>query len=104
MFLYVAAALRQTRRMLDPRALLTFHRVCEAGTISAAARKLNISQPSVSSVISGLEARLGTRLFERQRSGIVLTAAGEALRLRARMMFNLLRDAEAEAVGAGQEI
>lgn len=90
--------------MLDPRALLTFHRVCEAGTISAAARKLNISQPSVSSVISGLEARLGTRLFERQRSGIVLTAAGEALRLRARMMFNLLRDAEAEAVGAGQEI
>ena len=82
--------------MLDPRALLTFHRVCEAGTISGAARALNLSQPSVSSAIAGLEARLGLRLFERARSGIVLTPEGEALRLRAEALFHLLRNAKAE--------
>ena len=82
--------------MLDARGLLTFHRVCEAGTISGAARALNVSQPSVSSAIAALEARLGVRLFERSRSGIALTAEGEALKVRAQMLHNLLRDAEAE--------
>lgn len=82
--------------MLDPRALLTFARVCEAGSISGAARLLNISQPSVSSAMTALESRLGVRLFDRSRGGIVLTAEGEALRLRARMLGHLLSDAEQE--------
>lgn len=82
--------------MIDPRGLLTFHQVCQAGTISGAARALNISQPSVSSAIAALEARLNARLFDRSRSGIVLTAEGEALKLRAELLHNLLRDAEAE--------
>ncbi len=85
--------------MLDPRALLTFHRVCEEGTISAAARALNIAQPSVSSAIAALEARLGVQLFARSRSGIVLTPEGEALRLRASLLYHVLRDAEAEVAG-----
>ena len=85
--------------MLDPRALLTFHRVCEEGTISAAARALNIAQPSVSSAIAALEARLGVQLFARSRSGIVLTPEGEALRLRASLLHHVLRDAEAELAG-----
>ncbi|RVU04081.1 LysR family transcriptional regulator [Novosphingobium umbonatum] len=88
--------------MIDPRALRTFHEVCRAGSISGAARALNISQPSVSSAIAMLEGRLGATLFERTRTGIVLTPAGEALRLRAQMLDHLLRDAEAE-VAAAQE-
>ena len=86
--------------MIDPRALLTFDKVCRAGSISAAARDLNISQPSVSNAIAAMEARLGVRLFERSRSGIVLTPEGEALRLRAEMLRHLLRDAEAELATA----
>ncbi|MCY1673040.1 LysR family transcriptional regulator [Novosphingobium sp. SL115] len=82
--------------MIDPRGLMTFHRVCEAGTISGAARMLNISQPSVSSAIAALEKRLGARLFERSRTGIVLTAEGEALKVRAQMLHNLMRDAQTE--------
>ena len=88
--------------MIDPRTLRTFHEVCRAGSISAAARALNISQPSVSNAIGLLEARLGAKLFTRTRAGIVLTPEGEALRRRAELLDNQLRDAEAE-VAAAQE-
>jgi LysR family transcriptional regulator, regulator of abg operon len=86
--------------MIDPRALRTFHQVCQTGSISGAARSLNISQPSVSAAIAQLEARLGGRLFERTRAGIVLTAEGEALAARARMLDHLLRDAEDDVAAA----
>lgn len=86
--------------MIDPRALRMFHEVCRAGSISGAARALNISQPSVSAAMAMLEARLGGPLFERSRTGVLLTAAGEALRTRASMLNHLLRDAEADVVAA----
>jgi LysR family transcriptional regulator of abg operon len=86
--------------MIDPRALRTFHQVCQTGSISGAARSLNISQPSVSAAIAQLETRLGAKLFERTRAGIVLTPAGEALEARARMLDHLLRDAEHEVIAA----
>ncbi|NOW48578.1 DNA-binding transcriptional LysR family regulator [Novosphingobium sp. SG751A] len=88
--------------MIDPRALRTFHEVCRAGSITGAARALNISQPSVSSAIALLEARLGAVLFERTRAGIVLTAAGHALQARAQMLEHLLRDAQAEVKAASE--
>jgi len=86
--------------MIDARGLLIFHQICRAGSISGAARALNLSQPSVSNAISALEARLGVRLFDRSRSGIILTAQGEALKVRAELLHNLLRDAEAEVDSA----
>lgn len=88
--------------MIDPRALRTFHEVCRAGSITGAARALNISQPSVSSAIALLEARLGATLFERTRAGIVLTPAGHALQARAQMLEHLLRDAQAEVKAASE--
>lgn len=81
---------------IDPRALVTFGAVCSAGSISAAARTLNISQPSVSATIAQLEHRIGARLFERSRAGIVLTAEGEALQRRAQAMAALLDGAVAD--------
>lgn len=75
---------------IDPRALVTFGAVCREGSISAAARALNISQPSVSATIAQLEHRIGARLFERGRGGIVLTAPGMALQRRAAAMEALL--------------
>jgi LysR family transcriptional regulator of abg operon len=86
--------------MIDPRALRMFHEVCRAGSISGAARMLNLSQPSVSAAMAMLEQRLGGPLFERTRTGIVLTPAGEALRTRANMLDHLLRDAEADVAAA----
>lgn len=80
--------------MIDPRLLRTFLAVGREGSISGAARRLNISQPSVSVAISQLEHALGSSLFDRGRRGIVLTVAGAALLERAERMDALLREAE----------
>ncbi|MEE8370622.1 MAG: LysR family transcriptional regulator [Sphingomonadales bacterium] len=59
--------------------LKIFHLVAEAGSFTAAARRLNVSQSSLSRQIKDLEATLGTALFTRHARGIVLTAEGEQL-------------------------
>jgi LysR family transcriptional regulator of abg operon len=82
--------------MIDPRAIRTFLAVVRSNSISGGARLLNISQPSVSNAIAQLEQALEVSLFERSRSGIVLTPEGEALLRRAESIDSLLRDAEAE--------
>jgi DNA-binding transcriptional LysR family regulator len=82
--------------MIDPRAIRTFLAVCRANSISGGARALNISQPSVSNAIAQLEQSLGASLFERSRSGIALTAEGEALLRRAEAIDSLMADVEAE--------
>jgi len=87
---------------IDPRAVRTFGAVCRAGSISGAARALAISQPSVSNTIARLEAQLGVTLFERSRSGIVLTPAGQALERRAAAMETLL-DGAVHDVAAAHE-
>ncbi|NLR70547.1 LysR family transcriptional regulator [Novosphingobium sp. ERN07] len=89
---------------LDPRAVATFWRVCETGSISGAARALNLSQPSVSNTIALLEQRLGVTLFARSRSGIVLTREGEVLRERAEAMVRLLEAASIELDHAARGI
>lgn len=89
---------------IDPRAVSTFWKVCETGSISGAARALNLSQPSVSNTIAQLEQRLGVILFARSRSGIVLTREGEALRDRAEGMVRLLEAAAAEVRHAAEKV
>ncbi|MEM7442467.1 MAG: LysR family transcriptional regulator [Pseudomonadota bacterium] len=59
--------------------LQVFQAVSETGSLSAAGRKLGLSQPTVGRRISALEAELGERLFERRLDGLRLTRAGGAL-------------------------
>lgn len=80
---------------LDPRSLIVFEQVCISGSISAAARELGVSQPSVSQTIASLEGRLGASLFNRQSTGISLTREGEALRVKSAALAGLLQDARA---------
>ena len=62
--------------MLDPRRLLTFHAVARAGSFSAAARELSLTQPAVSQQVAALERELGARLLHRGPGGLTLTDAG----------------------------
>lgn len=64
---------------MDLRQLRYFTAIVEEGTISAAARKLNISQPPLSLQIRMLEDEYGTKLFERGARQITLTDAGRML-------------------------
>jgi LysR family transcriptional activator of nhaA len=56
--------------------LRLFRATAREGTLTAAARALNISQSAVSTQIKALEADLGHDLFERRGRNLVLTEAG----------------------------
>lgn len=78
---------------MDIRQLQYFIAVVEEGTISAAARKLNISQPPLSTQIRLLENELGTQLFIRGARQITLTPAGRTLYQYALEMTDIERQA-----------
>jgi len=54
-----------------------FLKVATCGSLKAAAQELNVNYSSVFRRINGLEQKLNVRLFERLKSGYVLTKAGE---------------------------
>lgn len=71
------------------RALRYFVMCAETGTISEAARRLNISQPSVSAAIQQLEDLYNVQLFLRvPTKGIELTAEGLGFLERARLLLS----------------
>lgn len=51
--------------------------VCQAGSLSGAARQLGVNHSTVFRRIEAVEVRLGVTLFERLSHGYVMTAAGE---------------------------
>lgn len=67
----------------DPKRLLLFGAVAEAGSLGAAAREIGWSQPALSQHMSALENNLGVSLFDRTPRGIVLTTAGQLAFIRA---------------------
>ena len=56
--------------------LLAFFEVARAGSVSAGAERLRVSQPAVTREIRELEERLGLVLFDRLPRGVALTDAG----------------------------
>ena len=64
-----------------------FVALAETGSFKAAAEFCGISQPSLSVQLSSLEKRLGQRLVERSRSGVILTPAGREVLARARAII-----------------
>lgn len=73
-----------------------FAKVVEEGSISAASRKLHMSQPPLSLQIKRLEAELGTPLFLRDGRNMILTEAGSALYRRTKTLLNLAAITEKE--------
>jgi DNA-binding transcriptional LysR family regulator len=71
---------------LDWTTLRDFLAVAEAGSLSAAARRLGLSQPTLTRRIAALEERFQTQLFHRTSRGLELTEAGESILEPARHM------------------
>jgi DNA-binding transcriptional LysR family regulator len=72
---------------MELRELTAFVAVVEEGGISAASRRLHISQPGLSQTVSSLERQLGVKLLERSNTGIRPTEAGAVLLSEARAIL-----------------
>jgi DNA-binding transcriptional LysR family regulator len=84
---------------MELRQLAYFVAVAEERNFTRAAERIPIAQPAISQQISRLEAELGERLFLRDRRGIKLTPAGQALLPHARASLQAA-DGGREAVAA----
>lgn len=70
--------------------LRTFLTVARMGGVRKAAEQMNVSQPAVSTRISSLETYLGTELFSRVSTGVVLTRKGVLLRQHAEQIMAIM--------------
>ncbi len=83
-----------------------FYTVAQCGNISAAAKKLYISQPAVSKSISKLEENFPTPLLQRTSKGVFLTESGQILYQQLDSAFQAIKHGEEQikqnnALGVG---
>lgn len=83
------------------RALLA---TVEAGSLSAAARQLGLTQPTLGRQVAALEASLGVTIFERAGRRLVLTAAGADLVRHLREMGDAASRVAMAAAGQSQAV
>ncbi|MFW5661526.1 MAG: LysR family transcriptional regulator [Oceanicaulis sp.] len=74
--------------------LRIFHALVSAGSMSAAARRLGIGQPTVSRRLEQLEGRIGARLVTRGADGVELTDVGELIWTQVQIMQSTAGDIE----------
>jgi DNA-binding transcriptional LysR family regulator len=78
-----------------------FLAIAELGSLSEAARRLQVGQPTVSRRLAELEERVGYQLFHRGVSGAALTSRGERWLEPARRMAEWAGELDRAAEGAG---
>src|SRR6267378_1402107 len=76
-----------------------FLAVARSGRLSDAARALKTTAATVGRRITGLETRLGARLFDRKQTGYTLTENGQAIRQKAEEIEEAVLSFEREAFG-----
>ncbi|OWU86491.1 LysR family transcriptional regulator [Oceanicola sp. 22II-s10i] len=81
-----------------------FLATAERGSLSAAARDLGQTQPTVGRQIAALEERLGVTLFDRVGRGLVLTQAGRDLMVHVRTMEEAATRFALGAAGRAEDI
>jgi len=83
---------------LSLRVLRYVVETADCGSVTEAARRLNVSQPSVSTALAQVEAEIGVQIFVRHHArGVTLSAAGQRLINDARHLLNHARDFEQSA-------
>jgi DNA-binding transcriptional LysR family regulator len=87
---------------LDWNQLRAFLETAETGSLSAAARKLDLTQPTLSRQVAAIEQRMGVALFERLGKSLVLTPTGLDLLEHARVMGSAAEALSVAATGRSQ--
>lgn len=88
---------------MDLRDLRYFAAIVQSGSMTAAAKALHVSQPTLTVAMQNLEEELKTQLFVRERSGVRVTTTGEELLKHASEVFHLLERAEQRIKGLETE-
>ncbi len=89
---------------VDWNQLRAFLETAETGSLSAAARKLGQSQPTLSRQVAALELALGVTLFERVGKTMALTSTGQELLGHARVMGAAAHELGLAATGRSEEV
>ncbi|MFG0330562.1 MAG: LysR family transcriptional regulator [Phycisphaerales bacterium] len=89
---------------MDLIALRQFVATAEEGSVTRAAQRLGVSQPTVSQQIAKLERELSTQLFDRLGRGMSLTDQGRDLLERAREIILAVENAERAIRSAGDGV
>ncbi|MDP2782555.1 LysR family transcriptional regulator [Devosia sp.] len=89
---------------LDWNLLRAFHATATLGSLSAAARRLALTQPTLSRQILALEADLDVALFERIGRKLFLTSTGSVLLEHTRLMGEAAEAVSLSAVGDAQAL
>lgn len=66
--------------------------IAKTGSLSAAAERLHVAQPSISHAISALEHELGVKIFKRSKNGALPTESGKAVILKAQEILNKVEE------------
>jgi LysR family transcriptional regulator, low CO2-responsive transcriptional regulator len=72
--------------------LRAFHAIAVDGGVSRAARRLHVSQPTLSQQLKALEARHGVALFESRKAPLTMTPAGRELFALTQKLFSVASD------------
>lgn len=90
---------------LSLRSLRYLVAVADTGSVTGAARRLHVSQPSVSEAVTALEAELGVALLLRHHArGVTLTPAGLRVVTEARALLHHAEDFLRAAVSLGEAV
>ena len=88
----------------SPNDLVYFIEVSNTLNLSRTAKRIGISQPSLSLAMKRLEQTIGTELFIRSKNGVVLTKAGKRLLSHAKQLLQLWDSVKSESLAAHYEI
>ncbi|MCG8354733.1 MAG: LysR family transcriptional regulator [Kiloniellales bacterium] len=88
---------------MDVKQLRYFVSIAEEGSLSAAAARIGIAQPSLSQHVKNLEEQLGVDLLARSPRGVTLTQSGVLLLSHARRILNAVEQASEDVRASGGE-
>ncbi len=94
----------KTLTLSDWSLVQSFLAVADTGSLSAAARQLGRSQPTLGRQVQALEAELGVSLFDRHARGLRLSAVGQQLLPMARQMHAAMNQINLTAAGQAQRM